>query len=166
VLDDARIRRYRDTDARVTRSIFERAVRVTAAADYTAEQLAAWVPEDRADTVLDDWAARRAAVTTWVAELDDSVVGFTDLDVKIGYLDMLFVDPDAGRRGVGSALIRQVLDEAQAVGLREVTVQASRTAQPVFERHGFVVVREQRVERRGVLIENAVMRIPLDASAG
>ena len=166
MLDDARIRRYRDTDARATRSIFERAVRVTAAADYTAEQLAAWVPEDRADTVLDDWAARRTAVTTWVAELDDSVVGFTDLDVKIGYLDMLFVDPDAGRRGVGSALIRHVLDEARAVGLREVTVQASRTAQPVFARHGFVVVREQRVERRGVLIENAVMRIPLDASAG
>lgn len=166
MLDDLRIRRYCDTDARVTRSIFERAVRVTAAADYTAEQLAAWVPEDRADTVLDDWAARRAAVTTWVAELDDSVVGFTDLDVKIGYLDMLFVDPDAGRRGVGSALIRHVLDEARAVGLREVTVQASRTAQPVFERHGFVVVREQRVERRGVLIENAVMRMPLDASAG
>ncbi|MDD9153884.1 GNAT family N-acetyltransferase [Plantibacter flavus] len=166
MLDDLRIRCYRDTDARATRSIFERAVRVTAAAHYTPEQLAAWVPEDRADTVLDDWAARRAAVTTWVAELDDSVVGFTDLDVKIGYLDMLFVDPDAGRRGVGSALIRQVLDEAQAVGLREVTVQVSRTAQPVFERHGFVVVREQRVERRGVLIENAVMRIPLDASAG
>ncbi|SKC70276.1 GNAT family N-acetyltransferase [Plantibacter cousiniae (nom. nud.)] len=166
MLDDLRIRRYRDTDARVTRSIFERAVRVTAAAHYAAEQLAAWVPDDPLGTVLDDWAARRAAVTTWVAELDDSVVGFTDLDVETGYLDMLFVDPDAGRRGVGSALISQVLDEARAVGLREVTVQASRTAQPVFERHGFVVVREQRVERRGVLIENAVMRMPLDASAG
>ncbi|WP_168223310.1 GNAT family N-acetyltransferase [Plantibacter sp. M259] len=166
MLDDARIRRYRDTDARATRSIFERAVRVTAAAHYTAEQLAAWVPDDPPGAVLDDWAARRAAVKTWVAELDDSVVGFTDLDLETGYLDMLFVDPGAGRRGVGSALIRQVLDEARVVGLHEVTVQASRTAQPVFERHGFVVVREQRVERRGVLIENAVMRMPLDASAG
>lgn len=166
MLDDLRIRPYRDTDARATRSIFQRAVRVTAAAHYTAEQLAAWVPDDPAVAVLDDWAARRAAVTTWVAELDDSAVGFTDLDIETGYLDMLFVDPGAGRRGVGSALIRQVLDEARAVGLREVTVQASRTAQPVFERHGFVVVREQRVERHGVLIENAVMRIPLDASAG
>lgn len=165
MLDDLRIRRYRDTDARATRSIFERAVRVTAAAHYTAEQLAAWVPDDSLSAVLDDWAARRAAVTTWVAELDDAVVGFTDLDVEIGYLDMLFVDPGAGRHGVGSALIRQVLDEARAVGLHEVTVQASRTAQSVFERHGFVVVREQRVERRGVLIENAVMRIPLDVSA-
>lgn len=166
MLDDLRIRRYRDTDARATRSVFERAVRVTAAAHYTAEQLAAWVPDDPVGAVLDDWTARRAAVTTWVAELDGSVVGFTDLDVETGYLDMLFVDPDAGRRGIGSALISQVLDEARAVGLREVTVQASRTAQPVFVRHGFVVVREQRVERRGVLIENAVMRIPLDASAG
>lgn len=166
MLDDLRIRPYRDTDARATRSIFQRAVRVTAAAHYTAEQLAAWVPDDPAVAVLDDWGARRAAVTTWVAELDDSAVGFTDLDIETGYLDMLFVDPGAGRRGVGSALIRQVLDEARAVGLREVTVQASRTAQPVFERHGFVVVREQRVERRGVLIENAVMRIPLDAPAG
>lgn len=165
MLDDVRIRRYRDGDALATRSVFERAVRVTAAAHYTAEQLAAWVPDTPVGTVLDDWAARRVAVTTWVAELDDSVVGFTDLDVGIGYLDMLFVDPDAGRRGIGSALIRQVLDEARAVGLRAVTVQASRTAQPVFERHGFVVVREQRVERRGVLIENAVMRVPLDASA-
>ncbi|MBD8104073.1 GNAT family N-acetyltransferase [Plantibacter sp. CFBP 8775] len=166
MLDDLRIRRYRDTDARATRSIFERAVRVTAAAHYTAEQLAAWVPDDSLSAALDDWAARRAAVTTWVAEFDDAVLGFTDLDVDIGYLDMLFVDPDAGRHGVGSALIRQVLDEARVVGLREVTVQASRTAQPVFARHGFVVVREQRVERRGVLIENAVMRIPLDAPAG
>lgn len=163
MLDDLLIRPYRDTDARATRSIFERAVRVTAAAHYTAEQRTAWVPDDPLAVVLDDWAARRAAVTTWVAEIDDSVVGFTDLDVEIGYLDMLFVDPDAGRRGVGSALIRQVLDQARSVELREVTVQASRTAQPVFERHGFVVVREQRVERRGVLIENAVMRMVLDA---
>jgi putative acetyltransferase len=166
VLDDVLIRPYRDADARATGAVFERAVRVTAAAHYTPEQLAAWVPDDPAGAVLDDWAARRAAVTTWVAVIDDSVVGFTDLDVETGYLDMLFVDPDAGRRGVGSALIRQVLDQARAVGLREVTVQASRTAQPVFERHGFVVVREQRVERRGVLIENAVMRIPLGAPAG
>lgn len=166
MLDDLRIRRYRDTDARATRSVFERAVRVTAAAHYTGEQLAAWVPDDSLGVVLDDWATRRAAVTTWVAELDDAVVGFTDLDVEIGYLDMLFVDPNAGRRGVGSALIRQVLDEARALGLREVTVQASRTAQPVFERHGFVVVREQQVERRGVLIENAAMRVVLEASAG
>jgi putative acetyltransferase len=163
VLDDVLIRPYRDTDARATREVFERAVRVTAAAHYTAEQRTAWVPDDPLAVVLDDWAARRTAVTTWVAVIDDSVVGFTDLDVETGYLDRLFVDPDAGRRGVGSALIRQVLDEARAVGLREVTVQASRTAQPVFERHGFVVVREQRVERRGVLIENAAMRIPLDA---
>lgn len=166
MLDDVLIRPYRDTDARVTREVFERAVRVTAAAHYAAEQLAAWVPDDPAGAVLDDWAARRAAVATWVAVIDDAVVGFTDLDLETGYLDMLFVDPDAGRRGVGSALVRLVLDEARAVGLREVTVQASRTAQPVFERHGFVVVREQRVERRGVLIENAVMRIPLDAPVG
>lgn len=152
------------SDASATRSIFQRAVRITAAAHYSAEQRAAWAPDpsdEEPAAAAASWADRRATANTWVAEFDGVVVGFTDLDRASGYVDMLFVDPDAGRRGIGSALLERNIDEARDLGLTELTVQVSLTARAVFERHGFVVVSEQTVIRHGIALRNTRMCLPL-----
>ena len=52
------LRPYRDTDADPTWRVFHTAVRVTAAADYTPEQLEAWSPDE---AVLGE--ARRRGLT-------------------------------------------------------------------------------------------------------
>ena len=95
------LREYTDSDAEATLTVFLRAIRETAAGDYSPDQVAAWAAE-HGD--LAAWAASRAAAHTQVAIIDGRVVGFTDLDDD-GYVDMLFVDPDFGRQGVATSML-------------------------------------------------------------
>ena len=156
----ATLRPYRDTDAEPTWQVFHAAVRVAAAADYTPEQLEAWSP-DLVD--LEAWGRRRAAAWTVVAVAGESVVGFSDL-TDDGVLDMMFVHPDAGGRGVGRQLVEAVLGEARRRGLTRVVTHASRTARPAFERLGFVVDRENPDNStRGVRVPNFDMHLDLPA---
>ena len=133
------LRAYAAGDAQATSVIFLRAVRETARAHYSPEQVEAWAAE-YGD--LDSWAAARAAAHTQLAIVDGHVAGFTDLDDH-GYIDMLFVDPDFGRRGVASALLASVVALARQRGLPALTTFASLTSRPVFERHGFVITGER-----------------------
>ncbi|MHA6523314.1 GNAT family N-acetyltransferase [Tessaracoccus sp. G1721] len=154
------LRPYRDTDAEPTWQVFHAAVRVTAAADYTPEQLAAWSPDE---VDLEAWGRRRADAWTMVAVAGERVVGFSDL-TDDGVLDMLFVHPDAGGQGVARMLVEAVLDEARRRGLTRVVTHASRTARPAFERFGFVVDRENPDNlTRGVRVPNFDMHLDLPA---
>jgi putative acetyltransferase len=156
------IRAYQHDDANTTRAIFERAVHGSAATHYNREQLDAWAP--RADAAgLARWAARRAAAHTVVAVEDGQIAGFSDL-VDQTLLDMLFVDPDFGRRGVGSALISAIIGLAQEADAPYVETHASLTARPVFERHGFALIAEERPVIRGVEMSNFTMRLELDSA--
>jgi putative acetyltransferase len=152
------LRDYTSDDAGPTLGVFLRAVRVTAARDYSPEQVAAWAPDD-VDPAA--WAARRAAAGTRVAVADDgSVIGFSDVDGS-GYVDMMFVDPGAAGRGVATALLRWAEETARVAGAAELTTHASVTARPFFERRGFVVEAEQHPVRRGVELTSYRMRRPL-----
>ena len=63
------------------------------------------------------------------------------------YLQMLGTDPDAQGRGVGSALLRTVLDRCDEAGAR-VYLEASKEKNvPFYARHGFVVTEEMQVPR-------------------
>lgn len=152
-----RIRRYSHADSGPTLDLFLRAIRTTAAADYSPEQVAAWAPDDIDQAA---WAARRGARNTVVAELDGRVVGFTDVD-ETGYLDMMYVDPAAGRGGVGSALLAWAVEEATSAGAGALRTHASITARPFFETHGFRVDEVRLPVRNGVVFENYAMSRPL-----
>jgi len=149
------LRRYVTADAAASLRCFERAVRGTASRDYDARQIASWATVD-----ADAWGRRRASAETWVAERDGQLVGFGDIDDE-GYIDMMFVDPDAGRAGVASAILQRLTTLATSRDLHELTVHASITARPFFERHGFVVTAEQQVELRGSVLTNDSMRLEL-----
>ncbi len=142
------IRPYRTPDAAGTLRVFERAIRETALSHYTAAQVEAWLGAPRD---LDAWGAERARVHTYVAEAEppeSDVIGFADLDDG-GYVDRLFVSPDAARRGVAAALLGRVAEEARLRGIRRLSTHASLVARPVFERAGFVVVGPETVARGG-----------------
>ncbi len=154
------LRPYCDNDAAATRSVFERAVRITASRHYTTQQLAAWAPVHRDPSASTAWAAARAAAHTIVAVEDDEVIGFSDL-VHGDLLDMLYVDPRAGGRGLGSALIREIVSIARAPGVAVIETYASLTARPVFERNGFVVIEQRTPVVRGVAMTNFRMHLAL-----
>ncbi|MFI2753789.1 GNAT family N-acetyltransferase [Cellulomonas sp. P22] len=154
------LRRFVHADGPATLDLFVRAIRVTARNDYSATQIAAWAPDDLDPAA---WTSRRETSRTCVACVDGRVVGFTDVDGQ-GYVDMMFVDPDHGGRGVAGALLGWVVDVARREGVTELSTHASLTARPFFEAHGFVVERAQRPVLRGVELVNFVMRCPLRAT--
>jgi len=156
------LRDYGESDGPATLDVFRRAIRVTAARDYSPEQVAAWA-SDEIDPA--GWDARRRASRTRVAEVDGRVVGFTDVDER-GYVDRLVVDPAVARRGVASALLGWAVTTAQELGAVELSTHASLTARPFFEAHGFAVVVQQHPVLRGVALTNFVMRRDLGPAGG
>lgn len=83
----------------------------------------------------------------------NKIVGFGDMD-KTGYLDRLYVHKDYQRKGIAS----KICDELEKPFHPSYTTHASITAKPFFEQRGYTVVKEQQVERGGILLKNFVMR--------
>ena len=142
------IRRYDAADLDAVMSVFLRSVRGVASRDYDAGQIAAWAQVDR-----DVWSHRRLDRPTWVALIDGVIAGFIDLEGS-GHIDMLFVDAASQRGGVASALLDTVENAARVQRLAVLDTDASITARPFFEKHGFQVVRSQDVALRGQRLTN------------
>lgn len=144
------IRPYRTEDCPALARLFYETVHAVNAQDYSPAQLAVWAT---GQVDLPAWDASFSAHTTLVAEQAGAPVGFADMDSS-GYLDRLYVHKDFQGQGIASALCDAL--EA-AVPAKVYTTHASITARPFFLRRGYRVVREQRVERGGVLLTNFVM---------
>ncbi|MGM9590926.1 MAG: GNAT family N-acetyltransferase [Faecousia sp.] len=145
------LRDYVQTDCAKLARLFYDTVHTVNARDYSQEQLDAWAT---GEVNLEAWNQSFQAHHTVVAEMDGNIVGFGDMD-ETGYLDRIYVHKDYQRRGVATAICDELEQNARAA---EFTVHASITARPFFEKRGYTVVREQQVERRGVLLTNFVMK--------
>lgn len=145
-----KLRSYRPSDCPELAELFYETVHTVNARDYTREQLDAWAT---GQVDLGQWNRTLEEHHTVVAEEDGRIVGFGDMD-GTGYLDRLYVHKDFQGRGIAAAIC-DALEGGVSVG--RLWVQASITARPFFERRGYRVVKEQQVERRGVLLTNFVM---------
>lgn len=96
-------------------------------------------------------------INPFVAECDGEILGYADLQ-QGGYIDHFFVSGEHPRKGIGSVLMHHILATAARCSMPELTSDVSRTAQPFYERFGFVIVEQRLPERRGVVIPNALMR--------
>jgi putative acetyltransferase len=148
------IRDFRDGDEPALLAVFRSAIRMVASRDYTSEQIDAWAPRDL-DPAL--WVARMQGIRPFVALIDDEIVGYGDLQTS-GYVDHFFVSGQHPRMGIGTQLMTRIFDSAKERGITELTSDVSRTAQPFFERFGFVVVERRAPVIRGVTLQNALMR--------
>ena len=139
------IRSYRAEDAADLVTLFRASVRNTARHDYTESQVRAWAPD-----LIDHYqfAQRCAAKSTWIAEWEYRVAGFSDIEPD-GHIDMLFVHPDFQRRGVARVLLTHIEKIARGGGLEGLYTEASITARPAFEAVGFHVLASQTVTVRG-----------------
>lgn len=145
------IRSYASTDAQATLDVFLSAVTGTASVHYSTTQIAAWSRPDDRDLV--EWNSARQALNTFVAMVDGHIAGFADVSTS-GYIDMMFVAPRFGRRGIATALLSTVRRRAAEAGAQELSTHASITARAFFERHGFTVVAEQHPITQGVTMTN------------
>lgn len=146
--------RHREGEEPALFEIYYSAIHLVACQHYTPEQVQAWAPREL-DPEL--WRGKIRGISPFVADSDGQIVGYADLQPN-GYIDHFFVSGTRPRQGIGSQLMRYLLDQAQALGIPELTSDVSRTAQPFYEKFGFSVVERRYPEVRGVVIQNALMR--------
>lgn len=145
-----KIREYQERDILEIIKLFYETVHTINVKDYTIEQVNAWAS---GKTDSNKWNRSFLENYTLVAEDDEVIVGFADMD-KDGYLDRLFVHKDHQGRGIATALCDRL--EAHRAGSR-FTTHASITAKPFFESRGYQVIKEQIILRNGVTLKNYVM---------
>ena len=146
------LERYQPGEAAALAELFYRTVHAVCTEDYTPAQLDAWA-DGKVDVAV--WDKSFLRHDTLVARMNGEIVGFADLDG--GYLDRLYVHKDHQRQGVATALVQALEELAVSRGERCMTTHASITARPFFEKQGYRVIREQQVERKGLLLTNFVM---------
>jgi len=127
------LRPYLPPDARRCAEIFRSSIDELAADDYDEDQREAWA--SRADDEQ-AFGAKLSGALTLLAVIDGAVAGFASLK-GAEEIDMLFVDPEFARQGVGRTLVDALTKLAQARGAKRLTVEASDVAKPLFERQGF-----------------------------
>jgi L-amino acid N-acyltransferase YncA len=98
-------------------------------------------------TAMWERAVARGLSTVLVAERDGAVVGFAGCGAArgedaagAGELYVLYIDPAVHRTGVGSALMRRVLDELAAAGHHEAVVwvlESNERGRSFYERWGW-----------------------------
>lgn len=143
------IRKYRSSDCKEIIELFYNTVHTVNAKDYTKEQLDVWAT---GKVELEKWDKSFQEHFTVVAVDEEIIVGFGDI-VKTGYLDRLYVHHDYQKKGVATA----ICNELEKVVQSNITTYASITAKPFFEKRGYKVIKEQKVERQGVFLTNFCM---------
>ena len=145
------LRAYRAEDCAQMAALFYETVHTVNAKDYTKEQLDAWAT---GEVDMEAWNASFLEHRTIVAVEEGRIIGFGDMD-RTGYLDRLYVHAAHQGEGVATAICDRL--EEGCPNADTYTTHASITARPFFERRGYLTIRRQEVERRGVVLVNFVM---------
>lgn len=153
------LRPFLPADAPALRELFAQSIEELTAEDYDEDQRIAWAGS-AADA--DAFANKLAAMTTLVALVGGNPAGFASLKNN-DTLEMLFVHPHYAGQGVGSALAEAVERLAQGRGTKELTVEASDTAQAFFADRGYQAMQRNMVPRDDQWLANTTMKKRLGA---
>jgi putative acetyltransferase len=149
----AALRPYLPSDAGRCSAIFRASIEALTGDDYDDDQRRAWA------AVADDvasFSARLAKALTLVATVAGEPVAFGSLkDADV--IDMVYVDPEFARRGVGALLIDALTRLASGRGAMQLTSEVSDTARASFEKQGFVAQRRNLVQLDGEWLANTTM---------
>lgn len=149
-----RIRAYTVADAAALARIFHDAVQIGTAADYTQAQRDDWSAKC---PTAEAWENRLIGLTTFVAEDAGVPVGYMSMRDEDGYLDLAFVSPSMIGQGVAYGLYLAVLDHARALGLSQMTVEASAASYRFFKRQGWHETGRKTRGEGAAMIETRLM---------
>ena len=149
-----KIRRFSQRDETALLSVFLSSVHTLASRYYTHEQTEAWAPPD---IDPEQWASRMRELRPFVVEVEGEIAGYADVQPD-GYIDHFYVSGTCPGQGIGTLLMNSIHEEARQSGMSVLTSHVSKSAEQFFLRHGFHVVERGFPVRRGVTLENALMR--------
>ena len=105
------IRPLESTDLGELLGVFREAIQISAADQYDQQQRDAWSRAQSHESLISALSEGEAVVAEW----DDALVGFAH---RInGYINMVFVHPDASRVGIATLLYQHLEDGARVEGV-------------------------------------------------
>lgn len=147
------IRLFQPEDTLAIAQLFHDTVRAINIQDYSLEQVKAWSPDD---LYFRNWLKSCSSKFTYVAEVDQKIVGFGELEPN-GQIDCFYCHHLYQRQGVGNRIYAAIAKKAQELNLTHLFTEASITAKPFFLSKGFVIVKKQTVFCRGQVFVNYLM---------
>jgi len=151
-----RLRPFQVADTSAVFQLFYETVHSVNLKDYSPAEVEAWVPSTQPD--LAKWGERFLQQHTLIAEVNGQLAGFANLDEEGLNIDMVYTHKDFQGQGVATALVDRLEAQARKNGAIAISLAASITARPFFERRGYRHIRDNEVERRGVMLRNFIMR--------
>lgn len=151
-----RLRPFQVADTSAVFQLFYETVHSVNLKDYSPAEVEAWVPSNQPD--LAKWGERFLQQHTLIAEVKGQLAGFANLDEEGLNIDMVYTHKDFQGQGVATALVDRLEAQARKNGAIAISLAASITARPFFERRGYRHIRDNEVERRGIVLRNFIMR--------
>ncbi len=124
---------------------------------YSPEQIAVWTSSIENTQRWTDKLVKQYFI---IAEIDNKIVGFASLENN-EYLDFMYVHKDYQRQGIADNLYSEILAKAIKHGTTLLTSDVSITARPFFEKKGFKLIAEQKINIKGVEVINFKMTLEL-----
>jgi len=115
-------------DASAIATLFHETVKKVNSRDYDVKQIAAWAG---AGPDVAKWRARQAGRATWVFEVGGTVRGFAEFGAN-GQIEAIYVHADHQRKGIASALLVAIEEDARRLGVARLYTEASTTARGFF----------------------------------
>jgi putative acetyltransferase len=153
------IRGMRSKDARAFLEVHHAAVRGIAVKDYPLAVIEAWAPMPVTEDAIEWVRANPHKEFRLIAEIAGRVVGIGTAVFENIELRACYVAPEVGRKGVGSALVKEIERVAPELGVPRLELDSSVTAESFYRTVGYEVVeRGEHVLRNGKRMACVKMR--------
>jgi putative acetyltransferase len=133
------IREMRPDDAQAFLEVHHAAVRAIATKDYPPSVIEAWAPLPLTEDAVERVRKNVEKEYRLIAEVDGKIVGIGALVLEKAELRACYVAPEASRKGVGSALVREIERIACKRGLHYLILDSSVTAERFYASLGYEV---------------------------
>jgi putative acetyltransferase len=153
------LRPFLVADVPMLAAIFAASIEELTGDDYSESQQEAWM----AAAEDEEFGKRLASDLTLIATLEGSPVGFASLRGN-DHIRMLYVHPAVAGQGVATLLVDALEKLAGARGAKELTVDASDTAQGFFAKRGYTAKQRNSVTINGEWLANTTMQKTLGAA--
>jgi putative acetyltransferase len=153
------VREMRSEDARAFLEVHHRAVRELAADSYPSDVIEAWAPLPITDEHVQFVCSNAEQEFRLVAEFNGEIIGIGCLFLQNNELRACYVLPAASRRGVGSAILREIERIAYDRGSKTLWADSSLNAELFYRSNGYEVHgRDEHVLSSGVRMACVRMR--------
>lgn len=122
--------------------------------DYNEEQIKAWQSTSQNH---ERWLKAIDEQYFVLAASQNDIVGFSSLDHG-SYIDFMFVDHAHAGQGIAKLLFEALKKQAIEEKTQVLTVNASLTALPFFQRMGFKIIEEHNPVINGISFTNYFMK--------